>query len=60
MTSIKHTKLQEFVEKAAKGGCNAAYFVKEAGWTDREIEAAVRRGELVWTPYGRLEVNVHK
>ena len=58
MTSIKHTKLQEFVEEAAKGGCNSSHCVTEAGWTNREIATAVRRGELVWTPHGRLEVNV--
>lgn len=48
------TKIQQSVQDL--GFHNSPYYLKQLGYTEREINQAVVAGELRWTRDGNLEV----
>ena len=50
------TRLQIVVKDLSASQHNTPQNLEEAGWTKREIESAVQRGELRWLADGRIEV----
>jgi hypothetical protein len=49
------SKIQQSVQEL--GSYNSPYYLKQLGYTEREINQAVENGELRWTRDGNLNVS---
>ena len=49
------TRLQQAVKDL--GHLASLYYLHQLGYSKREVEQAVRNGDLAWTRNGNLEVN---